>query len=105
MSCGFIMRCPAGCPRCSSASRPHGAAFREARHQADWLLDGGDRRIESGFDLYPAMGLTGRTRKEFASFQADPEWIEARRKSEENGPLFTSFSNTIMTPTSFSALR
>ena len=47
----------------------------------------------------------GERDKKFASFQADPEWIEARRKSEENGPLLTSFSNTIMTPTSFSALR
>jgi hypothetical protein len=47
----------------------------------------------------------GEREQKFASFQADPEWIEARRKSEENGPLLTSFSNTIMTPTSFSALR
>jgi hypothetical protein len=43
--------------------------------------------------------------KRFAAFQADPEWIEARRKSEENGPLLSSFSNSIMAPTSFSALR
>jgi hypothetical protein len=43
--------------------------------------------------------------KKFASFQADPEWIEARRKSEENGPLLFSFSNSILAPTSFSALR
>src|SRR5208337_3433997 len=43
--------------------------------------------------------------KRFAAFQSDPEWIEARRKSEENGPILASFSNTILTPTSFSALR
>ncbi|HTT77598.1 MAG TPA: NIPSNAP family protein [Candidatus Binataceae bacterium] len=43
--------------------------------------------------------------KRWATFQADPEWIEARRKSEETGPLLSSFSNSIMTPTSFSALR
>lgn len=43
--------------------------------------------------------------KRFSAFQADPEWIEARRKSEENGPLLSSFSNSIMAPTSFSALR
>ncbi|HUN60201.1 MAG TPA: NIPSNAP family protein [Candidatus Binataceae bacterium] len=43
--------------------------------------------------------------KKFASFQADPEWIEARRKSEENGPLLSSFSNSILAPTSFSPLR
>jgi hypothetical protein len=43
--------------------------------------------------------------KRFSAFQADPEWIEARRKSEENGPLLSSFSNSILSPTSFSALR
>lgn len=41
----------------------------------------------------------------FAAFQRDPEWIEARRKSEENGPLLSSISNTILTPTAFSAAR
>jgi hypothetical protein len=41
----------------------------------------------------------------FASFQADPEWIEARRKSEENGPLVASIANSILRPTAFSALR
>jgi hypothetical protein len=41
----------------------------------------------------------------FAAFQRDPEWIEARRKSEESGPLISSISNTIMTPTAFSAAR
>jgi hypothetical protein len=43
--------------------------------------------------------------KKFASFQADPEWIEARRNSEQDGPLVASISNTIMTPTAFSAAR
>lgn len=41
----------------------------------------------------------------FAAFQRDPEWIEARRKSEASGPLLSSISNTIMTPTAFSAAR
>lgn len=40
-----------------------------------------------------------------AAFQADPEWIEARRKSEENGPLVASIANSILRPTSFSNLR
>ena len=39
------------------------------------------------------------------AFQADPEWIEARRNSEADGPLVASISNTIMTPTAFSAAR
>jgi NIPSNAP len=43
--------------------------------------------------------------KRFAAFQSDPEWIEARRKSEEDGPLLASISNSILTPTTFSAAR
>jgi len=41
----------------------------------------------------------------WATFQADAEWIEARRQSEANGPLVTSISNSILRPTAFSALR
>jgi hypothetical protein len=41
----------------------------------------------------------------FAAFQSDREWIEARRKSEEDGPLLASISNSILTPTTFSAAR
>jgi heme-degrading monooxygenase HmoA len=48
--------------------------------------------------------LDDRT-KRFAAFQADPEWIAARAKSEENGTLVHSFSNTILQPTSFSAAK
>jgi hypothetical protein len=43
--------------------------------------------------------------KRFAAFQADPEWIEARRRSEEDGPLLSSISNSILTPTAFSAAK
>ena len=48
--------------------------------------------------------LADRDRR-FAAFQSDPEWIEARRKSEEDGPLVSSISNSILTPTAFSAAR
>ena len=41
----------------------------------------------------------------WATFQADPEWIEARRKSEEAGPLLASIANSILRPTAFSAVR
>jgi hypothetical protein len=43
--------------------------------------------------------------KKFAAFAADPEWIEARAKSEADGPILTSITNSILTPTSFSALK
>src|SRR5512146_1606674 len=43
--------------------------------------------------------------KKFVAFQSDPEWIEARRLSEESGPLVNSITNAILTPTAFSAAR
>jgi hypothetical protein len=43
--------------------------------------------------------------RRFAAFQADPEWISARAKSEEGGPLIASISNTILAPTSYSAAK
>ncbi len=41
----------------------------------------------------------------WAAFQADPAWIEARRKTEENGPLVSSIANSILRATTFSAIR
>ena len=41
----------------------------------------------------------------FGAFQRDPEWIEARRKSEEDGPIIASIANSIMMPTVFSAAK
>ena len=43
--------------------------------------------------------------KKFAAFQSDPEWIAARSKSEEHGPIVASITNTILAPTKFSAAK
>ena len=44
--------------------------------------------------------------KKFPAFAADPEWIEALAQSRaESGPIITSVTNSILTPTSFSALQ
>ncbi|HXP32330.1 MAG TPA: NIPSNAP family protein [Stellaceae bacterium] len=44
--------------------------------------------------------------KAWAAFQSDPEWIAARTKTEaDGGPMIASISNTILTPTSFSAAK
>ena len=48
--------------------------------------------------------LDERARR-FAAFQNDPEWIAARAKSEEGGPLVASVANTILQPTSFSKIK
>jgi len=62
---------------------------------------------ESNADLYYILKWESldERQKKFAAFQADPDWIAARDKSEAGGPLIASISNTIMTPTRFSALK
>ena len=39
------------------------------------------------------------------AFASDPEWQEARRKSEEGGALVHHIENRIMAPTDFSPLK
>ncbi len=48
--------------------------------------------------------LADRERR-WSAFMADPEWISKRTESETDGPLVTSFSNQILQPTPFSALK
>lgn len=38
------------------------------------------------------------------TFQADPEWLAARAKSEESGPIVARVINTIMRPTDYSPM-
>lgn len=48
--------------------------------------------------------LDERARR-FAAFQTDPEWVAARAKSEDGGPLVELITNSILAPTSFSKLK
>ena len=48
--------------------------------------------------------LAHRT-KAWAAFQADPEWLAARKASEANGPLVERVVNKIWRPTSFSPIQ
>ena len=44
-------------------------------------------------------------KKNWAAFQADPEWKEVKAASEVNGPLPKHIDSYFMDPTSFSALQ
>jgi hypothetical protein len=46
--------------------------------------------------------LADRERR-WTAFTTDPEWIAARNKTEESGPIVARVSNTIMAPTAYSA--
>lgn len=43
--------------------------------------------------------------QKWTAFTADPEWISKRSETEKDGPLVASFSNQILQPTGFSAMR
>lgn len=43
--------------------------------------------------------------KNWAAFQADPEWKKVKADSEANGPLVDHIDHYFMDPTSFSALK
>ena len=41
----------------------------------------------------------------WTAFATDPDWLEAKAKTEANGPILESLSNTILKPTTFSAVQ
>lgn len=43
--------------------------------------------------------------KNWAAFNADPEWVKARTESEVNGALISKVDRYFMNPTDFSALK
>jgi hypothetical protein len=43
--------------------------------------------------------------KNWAAFQADPEWQKVKKESEANGPLVDHIDHYFMDPSSFSALK
>jgi hypothetical protein len=43
--------------------------------------------------------------KKWAAFQSDPEWITARAKTEEDGPIVGNIVNQLLVPTSFSSVK
>ena len=43
--------------------------------------------------------------KNWAAFQADPEWQKVKKESEANGPLVDHIDRYFMDPTTFSKLK
>ncbi|HEY1864521.1 MAG TPA: NIPSNAP family protein [Roseiarcus sp.] len=62
---------------------------------------------ESNHDLTYLLAWESLAEREqkWTAFQSDPEWVAARADSEKDGPILTSFSNSILQPTSFSSVR
>jgi hypothetical protein len=68
-----------------------------------WMNSIGGRSDELWYML--AFESLAQRDEAWKAFATDPEWQEARRKSEENGALVHHIENRIMTPTDFSPLR
>jgi hypothetical protein len=61
---------------------------------------------ESNNDLFLMLQWQSLAEREkFDAFAKDPEWLEVKRKSEEDGPVEASITNTILVPTAFSLVR
>jgi hypothetical protein len=43
--------------------------------------------------------------KKWTAFQADPEWISARAKTEEDGQIVGNIVSQLLVPTGFSAVK
>jgi hypothetical protein len=62
---------------------------------------------ESNHDLHYLLqweSLAEREKK-WGAFITDPEWLAKRAETEKNGPLISSFSNSILKPTTFSSVK
>lgn len=47
----------------------------------------------------------GAREEVWEAFRVNPDWVRARTKSEENGPLISRIDNEIWVPTEFSPLQ
>ena len=43
--------------------------------------------------------------KKWAAFQSDPDWIEARAKTEADGQIVDNIVNQLLVPTAFSSVK
>jgi len=68
-----------------------------------WTVAIGDSNNDL-FSILQWESLADSERK-FGAFLKDPDWLEARRKSEEDGPIEATIRNTILVPTAFSMVR
>ena len=68
-----------------------------------WTVNIGD----SNADLYYILKWDSldERQKKFAAFQADPDWIAARAKTEEDGQIVGNIVNQLLVPTSFSSVK
>ncbi len=62
---------------------------------------------ESNQDLYYLLAWESLAEREqkWNAFSTDPEWLAARTKTEQDGPIVETISSQILIPTAYSALQ
>lgn len=68
-----------------------------------WTTLVGESNMELTYIL--AWDSLAERETKWNAFMADPEWIAKRTESEKDGPIVANITNTILTPTAFSALK
>jgi hypothetical protein len=56
-------------------------------------------------ETHPLGGDAGKRPEKWNAFQADPEWHAQRAETEKNGAIVARVENSILQPTSFSAVK
>ena len=62
---------------------------------------------ESSQTLYYFVAWESLAEREakWAAFQVDPDWLDARAKSEADGQILANIASQLLTPTAFSSVK
>jgi hypothetical protein len=88
--------------------RDHTTAIFKKHHMevvAYWTPQSDDPKAKDTFIYILAHPSREAATKNWAEFQADPEWQKAKSESEKEGALAKKVDSTFMDPTSFSPLK
>ena len=91
-----------------SRFRDHTTAIFKKHHMdvvAYWTPQSDDPKAKDTFIYILAHPSRAAADKNWADFQADPEWIKVKTESEKNGPLVVKIDRTFMDPTAFSPMK
>ncbi|MGN6570536.1 MAG: NIPSNAP family protein [Pseudolabrys sp.] len=73
------------------------------RQAGFWTTVVGESNQELTYML--AWESMGEREQKWNAFQSDPEWIAKRAETEKDGAIVANIANSILQPTSFSAVK
>jgi hypothetical protein len=88
------------------AQRSGGAAnLGETWHPAGRVLHDLDWDSNQEVTYFLAWESLAERESKWTAFVSDPEWIAARNKSEEDGPIVANIASQLLAPTPFSSVK